>query len=278
MAGASTRTVRLRRRLVRELEQRGLIRSAQVRDAFLTVPRETFLSEFAAFEGLEAVYRDEAIPTKFDANGFAVSSSSQPAIMAEMLEQLALEPGMRVLEVGAGTGYNAALLAQIVGPSGAVTTIEIDPEVARGARAALRRGSHQVSVRVGDGRNGFPDRAPFDRIIVTASSEEIPRPWFDQLDEGGLLEVPLRINAAGAQVIPTLRKTQGKLEPVSAVCGGFMPMRSANDEGSVPSRPPCLIASDATGDVATPPLLQISGASVTTLSAMAMAMAKRRLR
>jgi protein-L-isoaspartate(D-aspartate) O-methyltransferase len=210
------------------LEERGLIRSAQVRAAFRAVERETFLSEFAARAGLEAVYRDEAIPTKFGASGFAVSSSSQPAIMAQMLERLALQPGFRVLEIGTGTGYNAALLAEIVGPSGAVTTIDIDAEVAHGARAALGRSGHRVSVHVGDGREGVLDRSPYDRIIVTASSNAIARAWFDQLREGGLLEVPLRITERDAQAIPTLRKVRGGLESVSLVFGSFMPLRSAD--------------------------------------------------
>ena len=174
---ATSESERYRRRLVGDLERRDLIRSAQMRDAFLSVRREAFLVEFVAREGVEAVYRDDAIPTKFDTAGFPVSSSSQPAIMAEMLEQLALEPGMRVLEIGAGSGYNAALLAEIVGPSGRVTTIDVDAQVARGARAALRKSDYQAKVVVGDGRAGFAEEAPYDRIIVTASSATVPKPW-----------------------------------------------------------------------------------------------------
>jgi protein-L-isoaspartate(D-aspartate) O-methyltransferase len=93
-------STKLRRQLVGELERRELIRSERVRDAFLAVPRELFVPGFAAREGLEAVYRDEAIPTKHGEHGVPLSSSSQPAIMALMLEQLELEEGMRVLEVG----------------------------------------------------------------------------------------------------------------------------------------------------------------------------------
>jgi protein-L-isoaspartate(D-aspartate) O-methyltransferase len=266
-------SAKLRRHLVVELHERGVIRSDLVRDAFLAVPREAFLPEFVAREGLEAVYRDDAIPTKFDANGITLSSSSQPAIMAEMLEELALEPGMRVLEIGAGTGYNAAVLAEIVGPRGAVTTIEVDPAIARGARAALRRGKHRATVVVGDGREGFADRAPYDRILVTASADTVPRAWFDQLADGGLLEVPLRLTAAGAQVIPTLRKRRSRLASVATIGGGFMPLRAPDENGAVPSRPPCLIASDVTGEQPRDALRQISGDSLTTLSSTA----KRRL-
>ena len=250
-----------------------MIRSASVREAFLAVPRELFLPEFVAREGLGAVYRDEAIPTKFDAHGFAISSSSQPAIMAEMLEQLGLEPGMRVLEIGAGTGYNAALLSAIVGPTGRVTTIDVDAQVAREARAALRERGYAAKVVVGDGRDGFPEQLPYDRIIVTASSQTVTRAWFDQLVEGGLIEVPLRITSPGVQVISTFRKMPRNFVSVAVVAGGFMPLRSADVNESTPSRPPCLIASDATTNGRNPPLRQISGEALASLSAAA----KRRL-
>ena len=272
MPASSPASAKLRRRLVRDLARRGAIRTDGVRAAFLAVPRETFLPAFAAREGLEAVYRDDAIPTKFDDAGFAISSSSQPAIMAEMLEQLSLEPGMRVLEIGAGTGYNAALLAELVGPRGSVTTIDVDPEIARNARAALRHGKHGVRVVVADGRDGFAQRAPYDRVIVTASSDTVPHAWFDQLTDGGLLEVPLRVSASGAQVIPTLRKTGRRFLSVAVVSGGFMPLRDGGD-GSPPSPPPCLIAHDATGGRHREPLCQISGEALRTLRPAA----KRRL-
>src|SRR3989440_8507888 len=118
--------------LVRRLERGGTIWSPAVREAFLAVPRERFLPG----RPLEQVYRDEAILTRRDAGGAPTSSSSQPAMMALMLEQLRLEPGQRVLEIGAGTGYNAALLATIVGPR-RVVSVELDPETAAEARDAL---------------------------------------------------------------------------------------------------------------------------------------------
>jgi len=117
VAGPAEST-KLRGQLVAELERRGLIQSDRVREAFLAVPRELFVPEFAAREGLAAVYRDQAILTKHNEHGVPVSSSSQPAIMAEMLEQLELAEGMNVLEVGAGTGYDAALLSLLVGKRG----------------------------------------------------------------------------------------------------------------------------------------------------------------
>jgi protein-L-isoaspartate(D-aspartate) O-methyltransferase len=254
--GASA-SERLRRKLVRGLR----IESDAVRAAFLAVARERFLPGVA----LESVYRDEAILTKFASNGAPLSSSSAPSIMAAMLERLELEPGMRVLEIGTGTGYNAALIAELVGPRGSVTTIDVDAELVRKARAVLRG----VAVVAGDGRAGHVRRAPYDRIVVTASSDTVPRAWFDQLSDGGLLEVPLRI--AGAQVIPTLRKRNGRLSSVATIPGGFMPLRGAELYGEAP--PPSLVATDLTDRDHPPPICQVSSEGLSSLSAAA----KRRL-
>jgi protein-L-isoaspartate(D-aspartate) O-methyltransferase len=261
----------LRRRLVRDLERRGFVRSRAVRDAFLAVRREQFVPEFAAREGVEAVYRDDAIPTKFRRDGFPISSSSQPAVMAEMLERLELAPGLRVLEVGAGTGYNAALLAQLVGPEGSVTSIDVDAELARSARQALREGGHRVRVIVGDGRDGWRARAPYDRIVVTASAEEIPEAWADQLVEGGLLELPLGFNGGENQFVATFRKERGRLVSIALAPGGFMPLRPADDP-EAPAPPPALVATDMAGGPGRP-LRQLVGACLATLAEPA----KRRL-
>jgi protein-L-isoaspartate O-methyltransferase len=152
--GVSDRAARLRGRLVRELSRSGDVCSGRVADAIGEVPRELFVSDIAASRGLEVVYRNEALAAKTDARGRWLSSSSQPSIMAIMLEQLELELGHRVLEIGAGTGYNAALLRHIVGPGGHVATIEIDPQLARRARSALQHAGYAARVLVGDGREG----------------------------------------------------------------------------------------------------------------------------
>ncbi len=110
-------SVRLRRAMVASLAASGAVRSKGVSDAFLTVPREHFVPELAARDGLASVYRpDVALTAATDNRGVATSSSSAPAIMAPMLEALQLEPGQRVLEIGTGTGYNAALVKHLVGP------------------------------------------------------------------------------------------------------------------------------------------------------------------
>jgi protein-L-isoaspartate(D-aspartate) O-methyltransferase len=113
---ARTASERLRRKLVRDLRERGVVCSPLVAAAFAAVPRELFIGEVAAERGLQAVYRDEAIVTKRDPRGLPLSSSSQPSLMAKMLDLLEVQPGHRVLEIGAGTGYNMALLSHIVGP------------------------------------------------------------------------------------------------------------------------------------------------------------------
>ncbi len=267
-AADEKRSASLRRRLVRELASGSVIRSKAIRAAFLAVPRELFLPTYAAQHGLEAVYRDEAIPTKWDARRNPISSSSQPAIMAEMLERLELAPGQRVLEIGAGTGYNAALLSHIVGPAGEVTTVDVDLALARSARAALRRGGYPVTVVTGDGRDGHARSAPYDRIVATASADTVPQAWFDQLREGGLVEVPLRLTADGGQRIPTLRKENGSLRSVAIVRGGFMPLRHPEGEASGPRWPPSLSAWDGvTGPKGA--LAVLSGESLRGLSAAA---------
>ena len=258
------KSAQLRRRLVGDLDRRGFVRSRAVRDAFLVVPRERFVPEFAARERVEAVYRDDAIPTKFRRDGFPISSSSQPAIMAEMLERLELAPGLRVLEVGTGTGYNAALLAQLVGPTGSVTSVDVDAEVARGARRALREGSHRVRVVVADGRDGWTARAPYDRIVVTASAEEIPEAWAEQLVEGGLLELPLCFDGGENQFVATFQKERRRLVSVALVPGGFMPLRSADDPDA-PAAPPALVASDRQAGTDRP-IRQLVGSCLATLS------------
>ena len=219
-----TSSERLRKRLVDRLEEKGAIRSDAVRSAFLAVPRERFLPDVVSGRGLEAVYRDEAIITKRDPRGLPLSSSSQPSLMARMLELLALRPGDRVLEIGVGTGYNAALVCELVGRRGRVTSIEIDPVLAGTARKVLRDAGHRVSVVVGDGRQGHAGNGPYDRIIATACADAIPTAWCDQLIDGGRLELPLELDSEGApiQLIPVLERDGKTLHSTALTWGYFM--------------------------------------------------------
>jgi len=185
-----SRAAELRDAMVRELHELGAIHAERVAEAFRAVPRHLFAPE-ASLENVYAANR--SVVTKTDDNGAAISSVSAPSIQATMLEQANLRPGMRVLEVGSG-GYNAALIAELVGDTGEVTTVDIDPDVADRARRYLAEaGYDRVNVVVADAENGVPERAPFDRIIVTAGAWDIPSAWADQLAAGGRLVVPLRL-------------------------------------------------------------------------------------
>ena len=257
-------SAQLRRRLVEQLEARGALRSPAIRRAFLAVPRERFLSEIAEREGLERVYRDEAIVTRHDAQGLPTSSSSQPGMMSSMLEQLDLEPGQRVLEIGAGTGYNAALLARLVGSRGKVVSVELDAATAREARRALADVEAPVRVVRGDGREGWPRGAPYDRIIVTASTRIVAQAWHDQLRDGGLLELPLVLDETGSQMVVTLRRHAGELRSQALLYGGFMPLRDAPG-GAMPAPPPSISAVERI-DGGSHSIAHLSGAALGGLS------------
>jgi protein-L-isoaspartate(D-aspartate) O-methyltransferase len=140
-----------------------------------------------------------------------------------MLESLDVRPGHRVLEIGAGTGYNAALLAYLVGAAGSVTTIEYDEAVASAARAALTGLGAAVTMVHGDGMLGAPGPAMFDRIVVTAGAWDIPTAWWEQLAQDGRLVVPLRILGLTRTVV--FERAGTVLRSRSVVEDGFMPMR-----------------------------------------------------
>ena len=161
-----------------------------VRAALRAVPRHLFLPGVPASEA----YSDEAVVTKRDADGLPVSSSSQPALMATMLDGLGLKPGHRVLEIGAGTGYNAALIRHIVGPSGTVVSIDIDLDTVQGARAHLAAaGYSDVTVLCRDGAEGAAEHAPFDRLIATVGLSDLSPAWLEQLAAGARMLVPIEV-------------------------------------------------------------------------------------
>lgn len=209
-----------RDQLVTQLVGQGRIASRAVEQAFRLVPRHVFLP------GVDPrlAYADEAVVTERDAAGRPISSSSQPSIMALMLDQLGLQPGQRVLEVGAGTGYNAALLAELVGEIGSVVTVDIDAELVGRARRNLEAAGYgRVGVAHGDGAQGWPAGAPYDRIILTVGAWDIAPAWVHQLAVGGRLLVPLSVR--GAQRSVAFTQADGALASVSVVDCGFMPMR-----------------------------------------------------
>lgn len=209
----------LRARLVTHLRARGDVRSERVGAAFERVPRHLFLPDLAP----EEVYTDRSIAIKLQ-DGVPISSSSQPAIMAEMLEMLALREGDRVLEIGAGSGYNAALIAELVGVSGFVETIDLDDDLVAAARDHLARAGYaRVKVTLADGALGDPAHAPFDAVIASVGVERIPPAWIAQLRTGGRLVAPLTIRSM--QKVVAFERTADGLESRAIVDAGFMMLR-----------------------------------------------------
>jgi protein-L-isoaspartate(D-aspartate) O-methyltransferase len=258
---------RYRRRLVRELESQAALSDNGVREAMLRVPRELFVPEVAEHQGLAAVYADAAIPTRWDAAGRPISSSSQPQIMAIMLEHLDVQPGDRVLEVGTGTGYNAALLSCLVSGrarGGRVTSVDIERSLASTAARALHDNGYRVRVRTGDGRLGWVADAPFDRIIVTAGAVTVPREWWEQLRTGGRLVLPLRMrpDLMSSQAVAVLERTDDGFRSLAVVPGGFMPLRGEGESGM---GGPSLMAHQIGGAVPSHTLATLSGPGVARL-------------
>src|SRR5437870_2678788 len=175
MDGMSNASRAYRRALVETLRSDGHLRSARLAAAIEAVPRELFVPGVP----LDDVYRPrDAIVTK-RIDGVSVSSASAPEVVALMLEQLDPQPGDRVLEIGAGTGYNAALLAHLVGPTGRVVTLDIDEDIVDAARAHLAAaGMDAVEVIRGDGGLGHPEGAPYDRIVLTVGAWDIAPAWW----------------------------------------------------------------------------------------------------
>jgi len=173
---------------------------------------------------LDDVYRDVAVVTRRDEHGVAISSSSQPALMALMLEQLAVDPDMTVLEIGTGTGYNAALQGQLVGPVGAILTVDVDAAITGPARRRLAAaGASNVEVVTGDGW-ALENANRFDRIEVTVGVWDLSPAWFAGLKPGGVLVVPVWLRA-GQQVSVAFHEVVGRLESGSIQPCGFMRMR-----------------------------------------------------
>jgi protein-L-isoaspartate(D-aspartate) O-methyltransferase len=216
----------LREALVSHLQRTGVLRLSSVAAAMRTVPRHRFIPAAP----LEDAYADRAIAIKMHGDEI-VSSISQPGMIAQMLELLDPTAGSCILEVGTGSGYNAALLAQIVGSSGRVTTIDLDGDLAERARAVLREvGCTNVEVIAADGASDVIERARFDRIIVTARTQDIAQTWWDALKEEARLVVPLRLEGAGEYAVGFVRRER-RLVSVGVHPCAFIALRGEAQAG-----------------------------------------------
>src|SRR5436853_875811 len=197
------------RMVLGQLMPRG-VHEERVLAAMAKVPRE----EFVAQDSRTASYTDQPLPIGYG------QTISQPFIVAFMTEQLRLAPGDRVLEIGTGSGYQAAILAELVAE---VYTIEIVEPLAKAAEATLQRlGYNNVHLKVGDGYKGWPEEAPFDAIIVTCAPEKVPQPLADQLKDGGRMVIP--VGERFAQQLYLLEKKNGQLQESVTLPVRFVPM------------------------------------------------------
>jgi methyltransferase of ATP-grasp peptide maturase system len=238
----------LRAALAERLANRGAIRSAAWRAVFERVPRHVFVPSFQYYDGLNhhvvdgavpdqrgawlaGVYSDEALVIRYDEVNptTPASSSSMPTLMAVMLEALGVDDEDSVLEIGTGSGYNAALLCERLG-SEHVTTIDIDPGLVGEARDRLAHAGYRPTVAEADGWAGFQSNAPYDRVIATGAVHRLPGAWIEQVRPGGVIVAVVSRGIVRLEVHREGEAT-GRFLRVPA---GFMRMRG----GSVPVSAP----------------------------------------
>jgi protein-L-isoaspartate(D-aspartate) O-methyltransferase len=208
-------TAQRQRMVEQQLKSRG-IKDERVLAAMAKVPRE----EFVPVDARTEAYQDGPLPIGHD------QTISQPYIVAFMTEQLGPKPSDRVLEIGSGSGYQAAILAELV-PD--VYTIEVIEPLAKTAEATLQRLSYRnVHLKVGDGYKGWPEEAPFDAIIVTCAPDKVPQPLVNQLKDGGRMVIP--VGERFAQQLYLFEKKNGQLKESATVPVRFVPMLRSKQE------------------------------------------------
>ncbi|ADC66113.1 protein-L-isoaspartate O-methyltransferase [Ferroglobus placidus DSM 10642] len=200
-----------RRRMVEKLKEELNI-SDRVAEAMLKVPRHLFVPP----EYRREAYNDYPLPIGYD------QTISAPHMVAIMCELLDLKEGMKVLEIGTGSGYHAAVVAELVGKRGKVITVERIPELAKRAEKTLKElGYDNVIVVVGDGSEGYEKEAPYDRIYVTATAPDVPPPLIEQLKEGGKMVIPI---GNFSQYLYLIEKKKGKIEKRNMGPVRFVPL------------------------------------------------------
>ena len=204
-----------RDRMVKEqIAARG-VSDERVLNAMRTVPRHEFVPN--RFRG--EAYNDEPLPIGQD------QTISQPYVVALMTEQLRPQPQHRVLEIGTGSGYQAAILSGLVSE---VYSVEIVEPLAKSAEEILQRlGCKNVHIKAGDGYKGWPEHAPFDSIIVTCAPDHVPQPLVDQLKEGGRMVIP--VGPRLAQELYVLTKSNGQLRQTALLDVRFVPMTRSKE-------------------------------------------------
>jgi len=208
----------LRDALVARLERTGAVRSPRVAAAMRAVERERFVPSAS----LDEAYADQAMMLK-ETDGIVLSSISQPSMIAHMLELLDIRNGSRVLEIGTGSGYNAALLASVAGERGSVTSVEIEPDLLAAARERLIEAGF-ARVQLLHEREFTSAMPAFDRIIVTARAGDIDPRWWSLLAPGGVLVVPLDIGYGGERAVAFERRDRRLVSIGSCACA-FVALR-----------------------------------------------------
>jgi protein-L-isoaspartate(D-aspartate) O-methyltransferase len=194
--------------------------------AYLATPRHLFIKRYREWgmKDWNEVNEDKALVLFGDDRYNVPSTISQPSFVLRMLDMLQLEPGQKVFELGAGSGWNAALIGYLVGPEGHVYSSEIIPEVARTAKSCIeQRRIKNVSIIEADGGNGYAAGAPYDRAIFTAGTYDLPHHFFEQMKNGSLLLTVIK-NEGGGDNLFLLRRTDDHFESLESMTCGFVQM------------------------------------------------------